>query len=92
MVHFTEDSYVITIPTKRPFQDLLALQCSLAETNGFLVRSAYNDPLQIGNFLPIEILMMELSKLDPKQEWQFDYFITSGTMLDRVTERDSELK
>jgi hypothetical protein len=92
MVHFTKDSFVITIPADRPFQELLSLQCSLAETNGFLVRSAYNDPLQIGNFLPIEILMMELSKIDPKQEWQFDHFITSGTMLDRVTERSTQPK
>lgn len=92
MVHFTKDSFVITIPADRPFEQLLALQCSLAETNGFLVRSAYNDPLQIGNFLPIELLMMELSKIDPKQEWQFDYFITSGIMLDRVTERNTETK
>ena len=74
MVHFTKDSFVVTIPALNPFDSYQILQKSLADVMALLFANkdsiSDNDPIYY-----LADFMSTLSKIEQKQGFKIDQFV-----------------
>jgi hypothetical protein len=75
MVHFTDKSIVITLPTNYPFQDYVALQNSLFEVLTFVIKSSHNEVGEIDSIYPLEVFTDALTTIGNGQDLEIERFI-----------------